>query len=170
MSTTDINHYTGTWTLDPARTSITFRTKAMWVLPVKGAVRALEGGGTVGPDGSVQGTLVIDAKSIDTGTKKRDEHLRTADFLDTDHYPTMKFELTSARPLGGSRFALEGRFQVRDQTQPLSVTAEVTADGDTATVKGTVDDLDRRSWGVDWAKMGAGVHNQVEVTAVFRRS
>jgi polyisoprenoid-binding protein YceI len=39
----------------------------------------------------VQGTLVIDAASFDTKNKKRDDHLRTADFLEADKYPAITF-------------------------------------------------------------------------------
>jgi len=41
----------GTWTLDPRRTTIRFRTKAMWVLNVTGTLRATEGDGAVDPNG-----------------------------------------------------------------------------------------------------------------------
>lgn len=171
MSTTstDLGPYSGTWTLDPARTTITFHTKAMWVLPVKGTARAVEGGGRVGDDGTVEGRLVVDATSIDTGTKKRDQHLQTADFFEADHHPTIEFDLIAVRPLANNHFALEGTLLVHGQRQPVTIDAEVTSDGATTTVTGTIDDLDRRQWGLTWAKMGAGVHNKVAVTAVFKR-
>jgi len=51
--------------------------------------------------------------------------------------------------------------------QPVTVNAEVTGTATTTTVIGTIDDLDRRGWGLMWTKMGAGVHNKIEVTAVF---
>ena len=40
-----------TWTLDPRRTTIQFRTKAMWILNVTGTLRATEGNGAVDPNG-----------------------------------------------------------------------------------------------------------------------
>src|SRR5262245_32601439 len=39
-------------------------------------------------------TVVIDAKSLDTGWPHRDEHLRTDDFFDVDHFPTITFQST----------------------------------------------------------------------------
>ena len=44
---TELSSLSGAWTLDPARTTVTFHTKAMWVLKVKGSLRATEGGGTL---------------------------------------------------------------------------------------------------------------------------
>ena len=83
--------------LDPDRTSIVFHTKAFWVFPVKGTAKAIEGAGTVGADGSISGTLVIDAASIDTKLKRRDAHLRTADFFEVERFPAITFEATSGR-------------------------------------------------------------------------
>ena len=60
----------GNWQLDPVGTSIELRAKAMWGLAkVRGRFNALEGSGVVGEDGTVYGTIVFDAKSIDTKNK-----------------------------------------------------------------------------------------------------
>ncbi len=80
-SSFEVGDYAGSWELDPDQTTITFHTKALWVFPAKGTFRALEGVGTVAADGGISGTLVIDAASVDTKNKRRDVHLRTADFL-----------------------------------------------------------------------------------------
>ncbi len=69
----------------------------MWIVPVKGTAKALSGDGHVGADGSVQGTLVIDAASINTKNKKRDAHLRTDDFFEVDKYPTLTFTVDGGR-------------------------------------------------------------------------
>lgn len=74
-----ISDLTGTWTLDPRRSTIQFQTKAMWILTVNGTLRVTEGGGTADRDGRVTGCLVVDANSIDTKNKRRDGHLRTGD-------------------------------------------------------------------------------------------
>jgi polyisoprenoid-binding protein YceI len=87
--------FVGKWMLDPDRTSIVFHTKAMWVFPAKGTARAIEGVGTMGTDGGLSGSLVVDAASIDTKNRKRDAHLRTADFFEVETFPTINFEATS---------------------------------------------------------------------------
>ncbi len=60
-TTSDLARWSGTWVLDPEKTTVTFRTKAMWVLPVKGTAKALSGDAQISPDGAVKGTLIIDA-------------------------------------------------------------------------------------------------------------
>jgi polyisoprenoid-binding protein YceI len=165
-SINDLATLAGDWTLDPARTSITFRTKAMWVLPVKGTVTATEGRGTVGADGSVSGTLILDPASISTGMKKRDEHLRTADFFDVAAYPTITYTVSGATLQTGGTFKVSGALQIHGESRPLEVTAEVTVTGTTATVA-VETDIDRSAWGISWAKMGAGLANHVVATATF---
>ena len=103
QSSVDLRDFAGQWVLDPDQTSIVFHTKAMWVFPAKGTAKAIEGVGTVAPDGSLSGTLVIDAASIDTRNKKRDAHLRTADFFEVERFPTITFEVTSGRLAGSGR-------------------------------------------------------------------
>ena len=68
---------TGTWALDPSATTIELHTKAMWgLVKVKANFNALSGSATV-TAGAVNGALVIDAASVNSGNKKRDAHLRT---------------------------------------------------------------------------------------------
>jgi polyisoprenoid-binding protein YceI len=165
-TTADLSTLTGTWTLDPAHTTITFLTKAMWVLKVNGTLQATSGSGSVAPDGTVTGTIVFDAASISTKNKKRDAHLRTDEFFDVATYPTMTFTATGARPEGSGQVRVDGELTIRDQTRPLTLLAEVSPSGTTATASAEVD-LDRSDWGVTWAKMGASVANHVVVKAQF---
>src|SRR5262249_23655731 len=67
----DMSDLTGTWALDPRRTTVEFQTKHTWALNVSGTLRATEGSGIV-DDGQVTGRLVVDAGSIDTKNKVRD--------------------------------------------------------------------------------------------------
>lgn len=69
QNSVDLGDFVGEWVLDPDRTSIVIHTKAMWVFPAKGTAKAIDGVGTVGTDGGLSGTLVIDAASIDTKNK-----------------------------------------------------------------------------------------------------
>jgi polyisoprenoid-binding protein YceI len=98
--------------LDPVSTSIEFHTTAMWVLPVTGRLRATVGSGTVGSDGTVSGTLVLDAASIDTNNTKRDELLRTADFFEVATFPTTVFTAAGGAPAAGGMVQLTGTFEV----------------------------------------------------------
>ena len=168
--TTSLAAYSGTWTLDPAATSIKFTTKAMWLLPVKGSFKAVSGAATATDDGSVTGTLILDPASVNTGMAKRDTHLATADFFDVSKYPTFTYTLIEAKPAADGRVTLLGTFTAVGQTHPLELVGTInsaTPGVVTITAEG---DLDRTQWGLAWTKMGAGVHNHLLVTAVFKKA
>jgi polyisoprenoid-binding protein YceI len=162
---------TGNWQLDPVGTNIELRTKAMWGLAkVRGRFNALEGSGVVDEDGTLSGTIVFDAKSIDTKNKRRDTHLRGGDFFEVEKYPTLSYSATGASPTDDGKLKVTGSLTVKDQSRPLEllVTATQPAPG-RATLTAEAE-IDRRQWGMTWAKMGAGVINQVVVVAQFTRA
>jgi polyisoprenoid-binding protein YceI len=161
--------YAGSWTLDPSQTSIEFHTKAMWVLNVKGTFKAIEGSGSVGADGRVSGSIVFDAASVDTKKKKRDDHLRTADFFEVTAFPTITFTATDAHPKGADKVEVTGTLTIHGQTQPLALLADVSVTDDSAMVSAEVD-IDRSEWGLTWAKLGAGLKNHVVINARFTRA
>jgi polyisoprenoid-binding protein YceI len=141
----------------------------MWVANVKGTFKAIEGSGTVGADGSVSGSIVVDAASVDTKKKKRDDHLRTADFFEVNAFPTITFTVTDAHPKGAGKVVLDGNLAIHGSTQPVTLLADVSVTGDSATVSAEVD-IDRSAWGLTWAKLGAGLKNHVVINTRFARA
>ena len=120
----DLRDFAGQWVLDPDRTSIVLHTKALWVFPAKGTAKAIEGGGTVGTDGGVSGTLVIDAASIDTRNKAR-RSPADGRLLRGRNSSTITFEVTSGRLVGSGKLELTGALTVHGRTRPLSVMADL---------------------------------------------
>ena len=76
---------TGTWTVDPAHTTVGFSVKHMGIANVRGKFTEFEGTlemkGRLG-DCRAHGTVKV--ASIDTGEAQRDEHLRSPDFFDAE--------------------------------------------------------------------------------------
>jgi polyisoprenoid-binding protein YceI len=164
-----LSDMTGSWKLDPSRTTIQFRTKSMWVRRVTGSLRAAEGDGAVDDGGQVTGRLVVDTESIDTGSRMRDTHLRGADFFEVSTYPAMVFEVTGAHLEARGRCTIEGALTVRGVTRPVEFQAAVRIESDGAVTIDARTAIDRSEWGMTWAKMGAGRHNEVTVKATFVR-
>ena len=80
----------GTWRLDPAGSSAEFHVKHFWgAVTVHGRFERLAGEGTVAQDGTLTGAIRLDATSLTTNNRKRDEHLRSADFFDVEHHPNV---------------------------------------------------------------------------------
>lgn len=69
-------------------------------------------------------TIVIDAKTLDTGWPHRDEHLRTSDFFDVEKYPTITFQ--SQRILRTSNgWRADGNLTMHGVTKPISIPFKV---------------------------------------------
>ena len=116
------------WKLDPSHSTVEFSAKHMMFTTVKGRFADVEG--TVTVNGDTPDTAVVEATmkaaSIDTGTEQRDQHLRSADFLDAEKYPDVAF--TSTQFTGtNERFTMTGDLTIRGTTK--SVTLDVTYEG-----------------------------------------
>jgi polyisoprenoid-binding protein YceI len=165
----DLSGLAGTWTLDPRKTTISFRAKVMGFLPVTGTLDALSGQVHVSPDSIAHGALVIDAASLDTKNTRRDDHLRSEDFLDVVKDPTIVFTADGGRPSAAGRFEIDGLLALHGQSHPLTLPPEVDRSGDAATVATEVV-IDRRRWGMSWGtKLGVGRNSQVTIRAHFDR-
>ena len=159
----------GSWTLDTARSEVRLKSRSMWGLaPVKGVFREVTGNGTVSAAGEVTGTITVAARSVDTKNKKRDEHLRSADFFDAANHPDITFTVDGIKP-GNGGVRVTGSLTVRDQTRPVSFGATVSsADGETW-LDGEIQ-VNRADFGLTWNQMGmASMRNTITVHAVFTR-
>jgi polyisoprenoid-binding protein YceI len=145
----------GDWVIDSDASTVGLRHKTMWgMVNVKGTFAKVSGTGKVAADGSAHGTVSVDAASIDTKNKKRDIHLRSADFLDVDNHPSITYAVTAATPGHDGTVRIEGALTVRDRTRPLDFTAQPS--GTTATAVTLTGDLtiDRKDFDLTWNQMG----------------
>lgn len=147
-----------TYQLDPVHSSIQFKIRHLTVSNVTGTFNKIKGSATMeGEDPStLKVDVTIEAASVDTGNEKRDQHLRTPDFLDVAKYPTITF--VSKKVMKGD----PGKLKVTGDLTIHGVTREITVDleGPTSEVKdpwggfrrgatGTTR-IDRRDFGITW--------------------
>ena len=86
---------TGTWTVDPAHSSVEFSVKHMGIANVRGRFSEFEGTLEMKEDlaaSRVRGSVKV--ASIDTGEAARDDHLRSPDFFNVEEFPEITFEST----------------------------------------------------------------------------
>ena len=160
----------GSWTLDAARSEIGLKSKSMWgMVPVKGVFREVTGSGTVSAAGDVTGTVTVAAGSIDTKVKKRDEHLRSADFFDVANTPDITFAAEQVTP-SGEGVTVTGALTVRDRTHPVSFPVRVSGfDGARVELDGEIQ-VNRADYGLTWTQLGmTSMNNTITVHAVFTR-
>jgi polyisoprenoid-binding protein YceI len=126
---------TGTlYTIDPIHSTIGFSVKHMMLATVHGRFAGFRG--TIRfdrdrpDDAAVE--VEIDAATIDTGIKKRDDHLRSADFLDVAAYPTIAFRGTRVEPINPfsrDRWVVVGDLTMHGVTRPVELAVEQTGGG-----------------------------------------
>lgn len=146
----------GTFTLDPAHTSVGFVAKHMMFTKVRGHFPEVEGTIALADD-PTQSTIDVTFKtaSVNTGASDRDQHLRSGDFFDVETYPEITFRSTSIRHLGGAEFAVTGDLSIRGTTKPvdLAVTFEgagVNPWGAQVAGVSARTEVDREQWGLTW--------------------
>jgi polyisoprenoid-binding protein YceI len=162
------------WKLDPSHTIAEFSAKHLMITTVKGRITDIEG--TIYTDekdlnnSSVEATLK--AVSLDTRTDQRDQHLRSADFLDVEKFPEIRFR--STRIQGDKQsFKLTGDLTIRDVTKPI--TLDVEFEGQTKDPWGgervgfsATGKIDRREFGLTWNQAleagGVVVGNDIKIS------
>jgi polyisoprenoid-binding protein YceI len=73
-------------------------------------------------------TASIDASSLSTGNEQRDGHVRSADFLDVEKYPTLSYRSTGIRP-DGENYIVDGELSLHGVTRSVPLALEVTGSG-----------------------------------------
>jgi polyisoprenoid-binding protein YceI len=161
----------GTWTLDPARSTVALKSKSMWnLVSVKGSFTKVDGTGTVSPTGEVSGQLTVAAASIDTKNARRDTHLRSKDFFLSEEYPLITFTLTKLTPASDG-VTVTGSLTVRGRSNPVTFTATAAPAGDGAIALDAALEVDRSQYGLTWNQLGmASMRNTITVHAVFTRA
>lgn len=159
----------GSWALDAGRSEIGLKSKSIWgLVSVKGVFREVTGTGTVSAAGDATGTITVAAKSIDTKNKKRDEHLRSADFFDAAHTPDITFAAEQVTP-SAEGVTVSGALTVRDRTRPVSFAARVSGDEAQVVLDGETE-VNRADFGLTWNQLGmTSMNNTITVHAVFTR-
>jgi polyisoprenoid-binding protein YceI len=115
----------GRWELDPVHSQVQFVARHMMVSKVRGFFRQLDGMLYIheAPELSRVEVTIL-ASSIDTGDATRDEHLRSPDFLDVEHYPEITYRSTGVQPGDDEKWYVAGLLTIRDTTRPVPLTVE----------------------------------------------
>jgi polyisoprenoid-binding protein YceI len=149
-----------TWVADKAHTQVTFSVTHLLITEVTGRFRDFDitfhNANEDFSEGSID--IRIGAASIDTDIEKRDNHLRSDDFLNAEKFPNITFKSKSIEKTGKNTYKMTGDLTIRD------VTKSVVLD---ATYNGTVTDpwgvtkagfkattaINRFDYGVKWNKV-----------------
>jgi len=150
------------WSFDGAHSSVEFSAKHMMFTTVRGRFDDVDVTLDFDEANPSASSVVAEMKaaSINTGQEFRDKHLRSADFLDAENFPFVRFESTSVEPksAGGTDYLIHGNLTIRGVTRPVTLEAEflgTQADISREPAKrraafSAATKISRRDWGLTW--------------------
>lgn len=145
------------WQFDPHHTSVEFKAKHMMVTTVKGEFTGVTGKiiGNVEDPTLAEIDVEIDASTVDTRNEQRDAHLRSADFLDAENYPTITFKSTRIERTGRDELRVYGDLTIHGVTREVALDATLNGVGKTpygSEVAGltVVGSINRKDFGLTW--------------------
>jgi polyisoprenoid-binding protein YceI len=142
---------TGVWTLDPARSSVAFHVRHFYgLVTVKGHFDSYSGTLDLSATPAVE--LVIDADSLDTNNKQRDNHLRSADFFDVANHPQVRFAADDVT-LNGDKMSAHGRLYAAGKDIALDARAAIKPAANGFEIVATAL-ADHRELGMTWSPLG----------------
>ena len=115
-----------TWKFDPAHTAVTFTTRHMMVTTVHGRFAPPTGKLEFDPANPAASYVEaeIDAKTVSTGVDQRDNHLRSADFLEVEKFPTITYKSTKIEVTGENEGKITGDLTIHGVTHPVTLNVE----------------------------------------------
>ena len=142
------------WRLDPATATAEFRVPHFWgLLRVKGHFDRLDGRLHTEHGRPQRIELTIDAASVSTRNRRRDRHLRSADFFNVDHYPEIRFRSTAVRPSGNGSLHVHGQLTAAAGQIALELDPTIARTGDELWVDVRTT-IDQRQLGITWSPLG----------------
>jgi polyisoprenoid-binding protein YceI len=171
----------GTWVIDPTHSEVHFTVRHMAISKVRGRFQDFSGTIHIADqpeESSVE--VTIQAASIDTGDEQRDSHLRSAEFLDVEHYPEIIYRSTAVSPSGG-RWEVFGNLTIRDASRRVTLEVEfcgMTIDpwGNTRAGFLAMTEINREDFHITWNQalqtggfvVGKGVKIELDIEAVLQ--
>jgi polyisoprenoid-binding protein YceI len=147
-----------TWKLDPAHSVAEFKVKHMMISNVKGQFSGISGE-LFFDEADVTNSRVevsVAADSINTRDAQRDAHLKSADFLHVEKFPTLEFKSTRITRNGDGELALAGELTIRGVTRKVVFNVEGPAPaakdpwGNTRLGLSATTRINRKDFGLTW--------------------
>jgi polyisoprenoid-binding protein YceI len=151
------------WQFDEGHTHIGFTGRHMMVATVRGEFEKFSG--TVEFDEHdltrSKAEIQIEAASVNTHNAQRDDHFRSADFFDVEHYPYITFKSKRVIMLDANHGQLIGDLTIRNITREVVLEGEYGGVNQTPwntysagfSLRGKVN---RKDWSLNWNMILAG--------------
>ncbi len=149
---------TTTWNIDPAHSVAEFKVKHMMISNVKGQFGKVTGTLTLDESDPTKSkaTASIEASSIETRDAQRDAHLKSADFLHVEKFPSLSFTSTRISLVRDGELAVEGDLTIRGVTRTVLFNVEGPTPpakdpwGNTRVGVSATTKINRKDYGLTW--------------------
>jgi polyisoprenoid-binding protein YceI len=120
---------TGSWAVDPVHSKIGFDVISLenHVAAISGRFTEFEGTLTGGDQPRLAG--VVQTASLNTDNEQRDADVRSADMLDVERFPEIRFESTAVEHVEGDRYRVRGDLTIKETPVPVELDARVRGTG-----------------------------------------
>ena len=117
---------TTTWNIDPAHATTEFKVKHMMIATVQGQFSKVTGVLVHDESGPTKSRVeaTIEAASIETHEPQRDTHLKSADFLHVEKFPTVSFTSSDIKVVGEGELKVDGDLTIRGVTRKVRFPVE----------------------------------------------
>lgn len=113
--------------------------------------------------------VTVDANTVDTDSKMRDEHLRESDYFDVARFPTLRFRSTKVVPSSrAGRYYLFGELTIKGVTKPVEFGFSATPSGNEMTFDGSFK-INRRDFQVGEKSISLSDDVKVQLLVKARR-
>ncbi|HSC35056.1 MAG TPA: YceI family protein [Thermodesulfobacteriota bacterium] len=172
------------YVIDPDHSQVLFKVKHMGISTVTGRFDLIEGSYTF-DDTDISKSSVettITTASINTNKQKRDDHLKSPDFLDVTKNPTITFKSKEVKKGDGEDFIIVGDLTINGVTKQVELDAEYGGKaqdpmGNERTAFTAETKIDRKDFGITWNKtldsgglvVGDDVKIELEVEGIKKK-
>jgi polyisoprenoid-binding protein YceI len=164
------------WQIDPAHSAAHFSVRHLMISNVRGEFSKVTGNVVIDPSDPTKSSVEVsvDASSINTREPQRDEHLRSADFLDVANHPTITFRSKKITPAGPDHYKVTGDLTIRGVTREVTFDVEGPGPavkdpwGNVRTGVSATAKINRKDFGLVWNALtevgGVVVGDEVSIT------
>jgi len=147
-----------TWNIDPVHAVAEFKVKHMMIANVKGQFSKVSGVLKLDESDLTKSSVEasIEAASIETRDADRDAHLKSADFLDVEKYPTLTFRSDRVSKTGDGEISVEGDLTIHGVTRKVTFEVEGPTPpakdpwGNTRLAISGTTKINRKDFGLNW--------------------
>lgn len=155
--------------IDKTHSSVGFRVKHLNVSYLYGRFKEIRGKIVWDKDNPENSSIEarVRASTVDTGDRKRDQHLKGPDFFNTKEFRVLSFKSKSIKKLDDDMYEVTGDLECHGVTKEITIKLEKTGEANTPRMGyrigfETTFTIDRGDFGMNY--MPGGIGDEVRIT------